>query len=173
MLIPIARAVVSAKLPFEPRTIPMLASRAASNGAADPCCAVAGFGISFSIRSSRRLIVASIFSRFHDGIDDLMWDAADGARVCSGEQLIDLPHPVVEPCFGIGYKAADIRQSRFEFWSRLRRFAIRPHFRVCFEASVASSSSDKRASISSISIALAAWFKMLSAALTLVEGGVF
>jgi hypothetical protein len=53
-----------------PRTIPILASQLSIWGTTSGHGAVGGFGIAFSIRSSRRWSDARIFVRFGHGIDD-------------------------------------------------------------------------------------------------------
>src|ERR1035437_5258904 len=183
-VIPMARAVVSARLSLGPRSIPMAASREASKSAGD-CSSTGGgsFRIAFSSIANRDLsldcIPLSVHQNSGDGrsptawlfphlIDDLKGDAADTFRRLAGDEPLDPHFPEGEPLIGAGRRPRTHRQLRFEL-SDSRRDVRHIHSprgsqRNCLAASAARSSSATRASMSSISIALAAWLKIASAA---------
>ena len=90
----------------------------------------------------------------------LEWHAAEVTRILAGNDLVYLPFPMREPLLGMGHEAVSIRQSQFELpdsSSEISHASFPLQRRDGFDASAARSNSDTRASISSISIALAAW----------------
>src|ERR1035437_9324243 len=109
-------------------------------------------------------------------IDDLEGDAADAFRRLAGDEPFDPRFPQGEPFVGGGRRPRPYRQLRFEL-SDSRRDVRHIHSprgsqRNCLAASAARSRSDTRASMSSISMALAAWLKIASAARTRTDAGV-
>src|ERR1019366_8880094 len=109
-------------------------------------------------------------------IDDLEGDAADPFRRLAGDEPFDPRFPEGEPFVGAGRRPRTHRQLRFELSDSRREVrhihAPRGSQRNCLAASAALSSSATRASMSSISIALAAWLKIASAARTRTDAGV-
>ena len=130
-LIPIARAVVSARLSLGPRSIPMAASREASKSAGDSHGTAGGatFRMAFSSRANRDLsldcIPLSVHQNSGDGrsaaawllphlIDGFQRDAAYSLRRFPGCQPFDLVSPECTPFVRAGHRPRNVRQPRFE-----------------------------------------------------------